>query len=303
MIEIKQFDGKSITPKDDALMYDLLFNGYGIFNGCSVSFLGANQLLVSSGRLIVRGRQVVITEETIAAQLSSDGTKKGRLYIHIDLSSTSTPIEFRTIVADTLPPLVQEDDVNYTDGIFEVELCCYDVSETAISNITETCPSITGGVDLLRNIEEVMANTTPGKAADALVVKELNESLGGLHFGTDGEGNVGYFGADGSLIPFKKGSGTVKGSANLQSVARDGKVTNSSFTLNVEEFSQIVINITEIYGDTVGKLNVTTDTGGLNESITKGIYTYDISNANTITFAFQLNISIVVNCIFTYELS
>lgn len=205
MIEIKQFDGKSITPKDDALMYDLLFNGYGIFNGCSVSFLGANQLLVSSGRLIVRGRQVVITEETIAAQLSSDGTKKGRLYIHIDLSSASNPIEFRTIVADELPALTQEDDVNYNDGIFELELCNYDVSETAISNIVETCPSITGGVDLLKNMEEVMANTTPGKAADALVVKELSDSLGGLRFGTDGEGNYGYFGADDSLIPFKSG--------------------------------------------------------------------------------------------------
>lgn len=177
MIEIKQFDGKSITPKDDALVYDLLFNGYGIFNGCSVSFLGANQLLVSSGRLIVRGRQVVITEETVAAQLSSDGTKKGRLYIHIDLSSASNPIEFRTVVADDLPALTQEDDVNYNDGIFEVELCRYDVSETAISNIVETCPSITGGADLLRTIEEVMANTTPGNAVDALVIKELNESL------------------------------------------------------------------------------------------------------------------------------
>ena len=30
-------------------------------------------------------------------------------------------------------------------------------------------------------------------------------SLGGLSFGKDGEGNVGYFGADGSLIPFKSG--------------------------------------------------------------------------------------------------
>lgn len=33
----------------------------------------------------------------------------------------------------------------------------------------------------------------------------VNSSLGGLTFGTDGDGNYGYYGADGSLIPFKRG--------------------------------------------------------------------------------------------------
>ena len=31
----------------------------------------------------------------------------------------------------------------------------------------------------------------------------INSSLGGMKFGTDGDGNYGYYGADGSLIPFK----------------------------------------------------------------------------------------------------
>lgn len=38
----------------------------------------------------------------------------------------------------------------------------------------------------------------------------VNSSLGGLSFGTDGDGNYGYYGADGSLIPFKSGSGATK---------------------------------------------------------------------------------------------
>lgn len=53
--------------------------------------------------------------------------------------------------------------------------------------------------DVLDSYEEIQANTASGKVAGALGVKEL---LGGLRFGTDGEGNYGYFGADGSLIPF-----------------------------------------------------------------------------------------------------
>ena len=31
----------------------------------------------------------------------------------------------------------------------------------------------------------------------------INSSFGGLKFGKDGDGNCGYYGADGSLIPFK----------------------------------------------------------------------------------------------------
>lgn len=36
-------------------------------------------------------------------------------------------------------------------------------------------------------------------------IVELNGNFGGLTFGKDGDGNCGYYGADGSLIPFKKG--------------------------------------------------------------------------------------------------
>lgn len=37
-----------------------------------------------------------------------------------------------------------------------------------------------------------------------MVISTINSSLGGLKFGKDGDGNVGYYGADGSLIPFKR---------------------------------------------------------------------------------------------------
>lgn len=177
-IVIKEFDGSLVTPKDAAVMNELIFQSYGIFNGCNISFLGVNKIMIASGRMIVKGRQVVITEETIAAQLSSGGTKRGRLYMKIDLSNLDNPGTFLTQVADELPELTQQDDVNYSNGIFEVELCNYDVSETAISNIVETCPMITGSVDLLKSIEEVLANTEEGKAVDALVIKELTNSLG-----------------------------------------------------------------------------------------------------------------------------
>lgn len=37
------------------------------------------------------------------------------------------------------------------------------------------------------------------------MVYELNKNMGGLVFGIDGDGNRGYYGADGSLVPFSQG--------------------------------------------------------------------------------------------------
>ena len=57
---------------------------------------------------------------------------------------------------------------------------------------------------VLNSKEEIEANTSENMIAGAEAVKEVYSSLGGLSFGTDGDGNYGYYGADGSLIPFKK---------------------------------------------------------------------------------------------------
>lgn len=72
---------------------------------------------------------------------------------------------------------------------------------------------IAGAVgDAVPLINNFLTNQEGKGAADANTVyvlnnkiEELNSSLGGLRFGTDGEGNYGYFGADDSLIPFKSG--------------------------------------------------------------------------------------------------
>lgn len=46
--------------------------------------------------------------------------------------------------------------------------------------------------------------------------KILNDSLGGLRFGVDGDGNYGYYGADDSLIPFKRGIEILKENLKTQ---------------------------------------------------------------------------------------
>lgn len=60
-------------------------------------------------------------------------------------------------------------------------------------------------------------------------IDELTENFGGLRFGTDGEGNYGYFGADGSLIPFSSG-----GFKNLKLKEYSGKLTATTATISCE---------------------------------------------------------------------
>lgn len=87
-----------------------------------------------------------------------------------------------------------------------------------------------------------------GPAGDASAIKctdadgnastvqaEINK-LGGLRFGVDGDGNYGYYGADDSLIPFKRSNGDIL-HFNIQS---DG---GASFVITeevVKKYSKLI---------------------------------------------------------------
>lgn len=135
MIDIKQFAGRRISAKDDALLYDFLVANSGIFEGCTVTHLGSNQLQVSSGRGIIKGRIFTIESETISATLATSGALSGRLLVRVDISNTTTPIEFVTQAAATLPNLTQE-DINRDGSVYELPLATYSVDMAQISNLS-----------------------------------------------------------------------------------------------------------------------------------------------------------------------
>ena len=58
----------------------------------------------------------------------------------------------------------------------------------------------------INGITSDLAGEDESMAVSATAVSQLNRNLGGLRFGMDGDGNYGYYGADGSLIPFKSGT-------------------------------------------------------------------------------------------------
>ncbi len=142
MIELKQYTGSVITPTDDALLYDFLLSEQsGIFEGCEVTHLGANQLQVSAGRGAIRGRVFVIESETILAELSQTGTLQGRLLVRIDLDNAESPIVLTTQAENILPALIQE-DINRGGSIFEMSLATYTAEATQVSDLKNVATPI-----------------------------------------------------------------------------------------------------------------------------------------------------------------
>lgn len=147
MLTLKQFTGSLVTPTDDALFYDFLLSGQcGIFEGCEVTHLGANQLRVSSGRGVILGRIFTVEEETIQAAVSPGGEVDGRLLIRVDMSNEEKPIEFVTQAETPLPELTQE-DINRDGSVYELPLAVYKVTELLISGLERAAEPVQTPID------------------------------------------------------------------------------------------------------------------------------------------------------------
>ncbi len=122
---------------------------------------------------------------------------------------------------------------------------------------------------MLKTMDEVNAVTQEGYGVDALVVKQVNNSLGGLQFGVDENGNYGYIkaGAD-TVTPFKQGIEYVEGGIGAP-------LSNATIvTFPVDSFSQIIITSGS------GILNQYDDFSGTSGISAKGNYSVGTYNVD-----------------------
>ena len=130
---------------------------------------------------------------------------------------------------------IKQDLDNKIDTVEETLDNRIDILEENVSNTV---------INKVSTYNDVMANTVEGYLPDALAVKEGFERLGGLRFGTDGDGNYGYYGADGSLIPFKSGSTLKQITIPLENKTQANPTWNVSTMLPVGlESSNISVSI------------------------------------------------------------
>lgn len=202
-IQLVTYANQTVTPTNDAIIYEKAIDQNGIFYGCNVT-VTSNTVNITGGYGIVCGREFTIQSEAIAVTLAPSGTLDGRLYVRLDLADADDPIKLLTATGNSLPALEQDADVNYTNGVWEMELATFTVGVSALSDVVETFETIDGAKSRLTTItdgmvafddktapsETITANSTKTYTFDfaktgytVLGVKRLNWSNGGCVLG------------------------------------------------------------------------------------------------------------------------
>ena len=194
MVTLKQYNGSTVQPTDDAVLYDALLGVSGVIQGAACTIVGANQIRVAAGRIMICGRMVSVDDELVTANISTSGSQQGRLILRVDMANTETPAYFTTQVGTPLPPLVQE-DINTNGLIYEFEMATYTAGELAISDIKNIAHTLSKNNDY-RNMPGVIqiwpGNTPPagwllcnGQAVSRTTYANLFSVLGTAY----GQGN------------------------------------------------------------------------------------------------------------------
>ena len=177
-ISMKRYNDTIITPKDDRILFDQIFDDYGLIYGGSATMAASNKIHVGAARGFIKGTEVIIEAEDIAVNLSDSGTKNGRLKIVMDLADTETPIKFESEVAASFPALEQDANINYDNGRYEVVFATYKATETTISSVTLVMPTMQSVKAKIQGINQsltqqssITVNPDYAKNISVLVVK------------------------------------------------------------------------------------------------------------------------------------
>lgn len=177
-ISMKRYNDTIITPKDDRILFDQIFDDYGLIYGGSATMAASNKIHVGAARGFIKGTEVIVEAEDIAVNLSDSGTKNGRLKIVMDLADTETPIKFESEVAASFPALEQDANINYDNGRYEVVFATYKATETTISSVALVMPTMQSVKAKIQGINQsltqsarVFMNENYGKNVSVLATK------------------------------------------------------------------------------------------------------------------------------------
>jgi hypothetical protein len=174
-INIVTYAAKTVTPQDDALIYEKALQESGLIYGGTVTIKSANVLHVAEGHGALCGRKFTIEETDIAVPLTASGSLLGRLYIHMDLADSGEPISFQVETANSLTPVVQQSDVNINNGIYEINIATFTVDISTISNLVNVAPFINIAPD------SAFSATSDNPLMNKVITKALGdpETIGG----------------------------------------------------------------------------------------------------------------------------
>lgn len=158
-ISLVTYAGQTVTPQDDALIYETALLSSGMIYGGVVTIKSANTLHVGAGHGALCGRKFTIEETDIPISLTASGSLLGRLYIHMDLSDADEPISILNETAASLTPVIQDANVNIINGVYEINIATFDVDTSTISNLVNVAPVIESVNSALTNKADVSTVT------------------------------------------------------------------------------------------------------------------------------------------------
>lgn len=175
-IKLVTFAAQTVTPQDDALIYETALQESGMIYGGAVTIKNANVLHVDAGHGALCGRKFTIEATDVPVPLTASGSLQGRIYIHMDLSDTGEPISFQVETASSLTPVIQQADVNINSGIYEINLATFIVDTSTISNLVNVAPFI----DIEPDAEFNAQSNNP--VQNKVITKAIGvpETIGGL---------------------------------------------------------------------------------------------------------------------------
>ena len=165
-INLVTFAASTVTPQDDALIYESALVSSGLIYGGTVTIKSANVLRVAAGHGALCGRKFTIEAMDVPVSLTASGTDLGRIYIHMDLSDTDEPISIQVETGQSLTPVQQDANVNITNGVYEINLATFDVDTSTISNLDNVAPVIPAVQGLISDLEDNQGDLTDLRTQD-----------------------------------------------------------------------------------------------------------------------------------------
>lgn len=163
-INLVTFAAQTVTPQDDALIYESALTGSGMIYGGTVTIKSANVLRVAEGHGALCGRKFTIEAMDVPIELTPSGSLLGRIYIHMDLADTDEPISIRVETASSLTPVIQDTDVNINNGVYEINLATFTVNTSTISNLVNVAPDLQTTQELSKQVSNSGDAYSPNKA-------------------------------------------------------------------------------------------------------------------------------------------
>ena len=135
-ISLSTFPGATVKAQYDAIANSTSISSSGVFAGGVVTITKGYILHIAQAYGMIKGRFFKLAETEKSVPLASGSTTlKGCLYIHMDLSNADDPIKLVVFTGETLPVLVQDENVNYNNSTYDVMMSTFDVSNLEVSNL------------------------------------------------------------------------------------------------------------------------------------------------------------------------